>query len=141
VNGGFGFHGSDSGEGPTRSTLSLIFDFLDVSFGGPINGGVDGVVEGDGLGIGGSFLVSEEDGFEFFGGHVSEFVEGIDDSVVGVVHFLDFVEVVGEDLHSVEGFFFRVKSVLLGGEFFEFVGNGWGDGGALGLESDGSEGE
>jgi len=45
---------------------------------------------------------SEVDGFEFFGGNVSELVELVDDSVVLGVQFIDFVEVVGENLHSVK---------------------------------------
>jgi len=84
---------------------------------------------------------SEVDGFEFFGGNVSELVELVDDSVILGVQFIDFVEVVGENLHSVKGFFFRVNFVVLVNEYFESLGNGWGDGGALCLESEVGEGQ
>lgn len=98
MNGVFRFNGSDSGESPTGSTLSLIFDGLDVTFVGPINiGSVNGVFSLLFSIDGSSFDDSQISGFEFGGGQVGEFVQGVDGSVVGGVQGSDFVEVLSED--------------------------------------------
>lgn len=85
MNSGFRFHRSDSGESPTGSTLSLIFNGLNVTFGGPIDGGVKGVFGGIDFSLVNGDFGSQIELFEFSSGQISEFVHGIGSSVVGRV--------------------------------------------------------
>jgi len=85
-----GFTSSDGGESPARSTLSLVFNFLDFSFGNPIDisDKFVGFVSNNFFSFCG--FESKIDGFEFFIGQISEEVDGLG---IG----LGFVGVVGVD--------------------------------------------
>jgi len=100
------FKGSDGGEGPARSTLSLVFDGVNGSLGSPIDGGGE-VISDEGFGVSGfgSGLESLEHRGEFRGSQVHEFVKGHFEGsgFVGLVG-LDFVVVGVENRESVLGF-------------------------------------
>jgi len=142
-----GFGGSDSGEGPTGSTLSLVFDLLDFVWGfGPINGvGVfDSFVDWVGFSVSFGFIGGEVHLFELGIGKVHQGVFSQSVGVSFLVFLFDVFQVVDEDLESV-GFFFNGVEVFV---VFGFVlspfhdDTGLSEGGSALVENtDGSEQE
>jgi len=119
------FHGAGGGERPTAATLALVLDGSHSALGGPVNGGggfdvaeIGNVARAQIRAL--MFLNSSNIGrSKFFPSQVAEFVHGHGVGGIAFIVGADEVEILLEDVESVEEFFAFVFLAMLFNPFGE----------------------